>query len=58
MYYQLGLGELRPTKIMLHLTNRSIVKSIGEIENIFIKIEEFIFPVDFIVLQTHSIVNL
>lgn len=47
-----GLGELRHTKIMLYLANRSVEKLMEEIENVLIKIWEFIFHVIFIALET------
>ena len=57
MYQQLGLGELKPTKVTLQLADRSIKKPIGEIEDVLIKVGEFIFPVDFIVLETQPVNN-
>ena len=58
VYQQLGLGELKPTKVTLQLADRSVKKPIGEIEDVLIRVGEFIFPVDFIVLETQPVNNL
>ena len=55
VYQQLGLGELKLTKVTLQLDDRSVKKSIGEIEDVLIRVGEFIFPVDFIVLETQPV---
>jgi len=58
MYQQLGLGELKPTTVILQLANRSIKKPRGVIEDVIIKLDKFFFPVDFIVLDTEPVPNL
>jgi hypothetical protein len=55
MYQQLGLGELKPTIVILQLADRSIKKPRGIIEDVIIKVDKFFFPVDFIVLDTEPI---
>jgi hypothetical protein len=60
MYLKLGLGELKPTTVMLQLANRSMKRPRGIIEDVLIKIDKFYFPVDFIVIDTepvHDVVN-
>jgi hypothetical protein len=60
MYLQLGLGELKPTIVMLQLVDRSIKRPRGIIEDVLIKVDKFYFPVDFIVIDTepvHDVVN-
>lgn len=57
VYRRLGLGELRHIKAKLQLTDRSMKKSIREIEEVLSKIGKFIFPIDFIVLETQLAVN-
>jgi len=49
VYQQLGLGELKPTKVTLQLADRSVKKPIGEIEDVLIWVG---ILVDFIVLET------
>ncbi|MBZ2164421.1 retropepsin-like domain-containing protein, partial [Alteromonas stellipolaris] len=52
VYQQLQICELRPTKITLQLADRSVKTPKGEIEDVLVKVGEFIFPVDFVVLET------
>jgi hypothetical protein len=51
IYLQLGLGELKPTSMMLQLAGRSMRKPRGIIEDVLIKVDKFYFLVDFIVLD-------
>jgi hypothetical protein len=55
VYQQLGLGELKPTTVILQLADRSIKKPRGIIEDVIIKVDKFFFPVDFIVLDTEPV---
>jgi len=57
IYLQLVLGELKPTPIILQLADRSIKKPQGIIEDVIIQVDNFYFPVDFIVLDTESVAN-
>ena len=47
----LGLGEARPTTITLQLADRSLKYPQGVIEDVLVKVDKFIFPFDFIVLD-------
>jgi hypothetical protein len=58
VYKQLGVGELKPTKVMIQLADRSVKVPRGELEDVLIKVNEFVFPVDFIVLDTAPVSNL
>ena len=51
VFKQLGVGEYRPTTINLQLTDRSHAYPEGKIEDILVKVDKFIFPVHFIVLD-------
>jgi hypothetical protein len=51
VYLQLGLGELKPTSVTLQLANRSISKPRGVVEDVLVKVENFYYPVDFIILD-------
>jgi len=57
VYQQLGLGELKPTTVILQLADRSIKKPRGVIEDVIIKVDKFFFPVDFIVLEIEPVPN-
>ncbi|KAL5558150.1 hypothetical protein UlMin_034361 [Ulmus minor] len=48
---KLGIGEARPTTVSLQLVDRSIAHPEGKIEDVLVKVDKFIFPVDFIVLD-------
>ncbi|XP_065633460.1 uncharacterized protein LOC136069159 [Quercus suber] len=48
---KLGLGEVKPTTISLQLVDRSIKYPRVVIENVLVKVDKFIFPADFIVLD-------
>jgi len=48
VYQQLGLGDLRLTRVTKQLADRSVK----------IKVREFIYSVDFIVLETQPMQNL
>ena len=50
IFRKLSLGEVKETNMMLQLADRSIRKPKGVIEDALIKIDKFIFPVDFVVL--------
>ncbi|RVX11456.1 Retrovirus-related Pol polyprotein from transposon 17.6 [Vitis vinifera] len=52
VYKQLGLGELKPTSITLSLANRSVKIPRGVIEDVLVQVDNFYYPVDFVVLDT------
>ena len=51
VFRKLGLGEVKPTTISLQLADRSIKYPRGVIEDILVKVDKFIFPANFIVLD-------
>ena len=51
IFKRLGLGEARPTTVILQLADRSLKHPRGVIEDVLVKVDKFIFPVDFIVLD-------
>jgi hypothetical protein len=44
IYEQLGLGELKPTTVILQLVDRSVKKPRGIIEDVIIRVDRFYFP--------------
>jgi hypothetical protein len=58
VFLQLGLGELKPTFMMLQLADRLVKRPWGIIEDILIKVDKFYFPVDFIVIDTVLVHNI
>jgi hypothetical protein len=55
VYLKLGLGELKPTTVMLQLADRSLKRPRGILEDVLIKVDKFYFPVDFIVIDTEPV---
>ncbi|RVW91124.1 Retrovirus-related Pol polyprotein from transposon 17.6 [Vitis vinifera] len=51
VYKQLGLGELKPTSITLSLADRSVKIPRGVIEDVLIQVDNFYYPVDFVVFD-------
>ncbi|RVW98334.1 hypothetical protein CK203_034243 [Vitis vinifera] len=57
VYKQLRLGELKPTSITLSLVDRSMKIPKGIIEDVLVQVDNFYYPVDFVVLDTDPIVK-
>ena len=51
VFKQLGVGECRPTTVTLQLANISHAYPERKIEDVLVKVDKLIFPVDFIVLD-------
>ncbi|GJY48385.1 reverse transcriptase domain-containing protein [Tanacetum coccineum] len=51
MYKKLGLGEPKATRMSLELTDKSIQYPRGIIVNVLIKVEKFVLPIDFVILD-------
>nr|GEV27178.1 hypothetical protein [Tanacetum cinerariifolium] len=47
----LSLGEPKPIRIILELPDRSIPYPRGIVKNVLIKLDEFVFPIDFVILD-------
>ena len=56
VYKQLGLGELKPITITLSLADRSIKIPKGTVEDVLVQVDKFYYLVDFVVLDTESVV--
>ncbi|XP_076939098.1 uncharacterized protein LOC143607598 [Bidens hawaiensis] len=54
LYKKLELGELTPTRMSLSLADRSVKYPRGIIENLLVKVDKFVFPVDFVVLDMEA----
>ncbi|XP_058189279.1 uncharacterized protein LOC131306867 [Rhododendron vialii] len=52
VYEQLGLGEMKPTRVTLRLADRSIRVPKGMVEDVLVQVDQFVYPVDFVVLDT------
>nr|GEU85591.1 hypothetical protein [Tanacetum cinerariifolium] len=51
LFRKLGIYELKPTKMSIQLADRSLKYPIGVCDNLLVKINKFIFLVDFVVLE-------
>ncbi|KAL0413474.1 UNVERIFIED_CONTAM: hypothetical protein Sradi_1549100 [Sesamum radiatum] len=58
IFDKLGIHELTPSIITLQLADRSIKYPRGIVEHVFVKVEKFIIPVDFIVLDMEEDKNM
>ncbi|XP_076957673.1 uncharacterized protein LOC143633211 [Bidens hawaiensis] len=50
LYEKLGLGELTPTRMSLSLADCLVKYPRGIIENLLVKVNNLVFPIDFVVL--------
>ena len=48
---RLSLGDLTPTTVTLQMADRTMAKPEGVIEDVLVKVGDFFFPVDFIILD-------
>ena len=51
IFRRLGLGEIQPTAMTLQLADRSLTYPKGVIEDVLVKVDKFVFLVDFVVLD-------
>jgi len=51
MLKKIGNVEVRPTRMTLQLANRSIKYPYGIVEDLIVKVDKFLFPVDFVVMD-------
>ncbi|XP_074323872.1 uncharacterized protein LOC141660788 [Apium graveolens] len=58
VYQALGLGELKKTSVTLQFADCSVKTLTGIVEDVLIKIGDFVFPIDFVVLETEPVKNL
>lgn len=54
---QLGLGETKPTTMVLQLANRSVKVPQGVVEDVLIQIDKFYYPANFLILDSSSVVD-
>ena len=58
IYLRLGLGEMKPTSVVLQLADRSIRKPRGIVEDVLLQIDKFYYPIDFLILDTQLTVDM
>ncbi|XP_070032884.1 uncharacterized protein [Nicotiana tomentosiformis] len=47
----LGIGQPRPTSMRLQMTDRTMKRPLGVIENVLVRVDKFILLVDFVILD-------
>ncbi|XP_024178805.1 uncharacterized protein LOC112184801 [Rosa chinensis] len=52
LYLKLKLGDLQPTSISLQFADRSVKRPKGIVEDVLVKVDKFILPADFVILET------
>ncbi|GJU80076.1 putative reverse transcriptase domain-containing protein [Tanacetum coccineum] len=51
MFLRVNLGDLKPTRMCIELANKTTQFPNGIAENVVVKIDKFVFPVDFVILD-------
>ncbi|XP_076951088.1 uncharacterized protein LOC143624260 [Bidens hawaiensis] len=54
VFSKLGLGEPRPTRMSIQLADCSVKYPRGVVENMLVRIDKFISPVDFVILDMNE----
>ncbi|XP_070002517.1 uncharacterized protein [Nicotiana sylvestris] len=57
IFKKLDLGEIKDTSVSLQFADQSTKKPKGIIENVLVRVDKFVFPVDFIVLEMKECPN-
>jgi len=55
IFQSLNLGELKPTSVTLLLPDKYVKVPRGIVEDVLVQVDKFIYPVDFIVLDTQPV---
>ncbi|XP_070023051.1 uncharacterized protein [Nicotiana sylvestris] len=51
VFKTLGIGQPRPTSIRLQMADRSMKQPLGIIDDVLVRVEKFILPADFVILD-------
>ena len=51
IFRKLGIDAVRPTMVTLQLADRSLAHPEGKIEDVLVRVDKFIFPADFVILD-------
>ncbi|XP_016462627.1 uncharacterized protein LOC107785768 [Nicotiana tabacum] len=51
MFKTLGIGQPRPTSMRLQMANRTMKRSLGTIDNVFVRVDKFILSANFVILD-------
>ncbi|KAL4301723.1 hypothetical protein GQ457_10G008350 [Hibiscus cannabinus] len=53
-FQKLGIGQTKPTSVMLQLVDRSYVQPESKIEDILVRVDKLIFPINFLILDCEA----
>ncbi|XP_050877209.1 uncharacterized protein LOC127080968 [Lathyrus oleraceus] len=51
IYKRLGIGKVQDTRMTLQFDDHSVKRPYGVVEDVLVKIDKFVFPVDFVILE-------
>ncbi|XP_050920163.1 uncharacterized protein LOC127137785 [Lathyrus oleraceus] len=51
IYKRLGIGKIQDTRMTLQFADHSVKRPYGIVEDVLVKIDKFVFPVDFVILE-------
>src|SRR3954471_12582347 len=51
IYKILGIGKVQDTRMTLQFADQSMKKPYGVVKDVLVKIDKFVFPVDFVILE-------
>ncbi|XP_058775641.1 uncharacterized protein LOC131649921 [Vicia villosa] len=51
IYKRLGIGKVQDTRMTLQFSDHSVKRPYGIVEDALVKIDKFVFPVDFVILE-------
>jgi hypothetical protein len=51
IYKRLGIGKVQDTRMTLQFADHSVKRPYGVVEDVLVKIDKFVFPVDFVILE-------
>ncbi|XP_039119867.1 uncharacterized protein LOC120256192 [Dioscorea cayenensis subsp. rotundata] len=57
LFLKLGLVDLRPTRMTVQLADRSVRKPRGVVEDVLVKVDKLIIPMDFVILDVDDDVD-
>ena len=51
IYRKLGIGNVQDTRMTLQFADHSVKRPFGVVEDVLVKVDKFVFPVDFVILE-------
>ncbi|XP_058733559.1 uncharacterized protein LOC131605188 [Vicia villosa] len=51
IYKKLGIGAIQDTRMTLQFADHSVKRPYGVVQDVLVKVDKFVFPVDFVILE-------